>query len=48
MVFEESGGLVVVRIEPRVDPGSAIPAAALGTALGRPVREVVTLSLGGV
>jgi ATP-dependent helicase/nuclease subunit A len=48
MVFEESGGLVVVRIEPQVDPGSAIPADALGTALGRPVREVVTLSFGGV
>jgi hypothetical protein len=49
IVFEEPGGLVVVRAEPTADPVSAgVPADALATTLGGPVREVVVLSLAGV
>jgi hypothetical protein len=45
-VFEEPAGLIVVRVGAAADdvaPG--LPAAALAPALGRPVREVLTLSL---
>jgi hypothetical protein len=49
ILFEEPGGLVVVRIETgAVDaPGiasSGLRPDALSRALGRPVREVLTLS----
>jgi hypothetical protein len=46
LVFEEPAGLIVVRVGAAADdvaPG--LPAAALAPALGRPVREVLTLSL---
>ena len=47
LLFEEPGGLVVVRVETgaadAASPG--LPPDALSRALGRPVREVLTLSL---
>jgi hypothetical protein len=46
-LFEEAGGLVAVRIEAgeASAPAPALGLEALGRALGRPVREVVTLDL---
>jgi hypothetical protein len=47
ILFEEPGGLVVLRVETdardAVSPG--LPPEALAAALGRPVQELLTLSL---
>jgi len=47
LLFEEPGGLVVVRIEAGAAEGAStgLRPDALARALGRPVREVLTLSL---
>jgi ATP-dependent helicase/nuclease subunit A len=46
IVFEESGGLVVVRVGPAADGASPERSPeTFAPALGRPVREVLTLSL---
>jgi hypothetical protein len=47
LLFEESGGLVVVRVEAgAADAASTgLQPDSLARALGRPVREVLTLSL---
>src|SRR5262249_61543555 len=48
VLFEEQGGLVVVRTADAADGSPGPPVEALAAALGRPVREVLVLDLAGV